>query len=176
MSALMRVLFSALAAAVAIASTGCGDGCRSLETADVTGGKVVYATGDGTRIETSRVDLWGSTRSAIELRGQLGSRPFRITIDHLASGETRTLAHDDSAALCLPVADRASPTCLLLEGTVETHTLRVDDCEGNENITLCGRTVDLVVHATSHDLGLDVAIDATVLMKTGWKESACGPD
>lgn len=176
MSAVRHILLAGLGVVAAFASSGCGDGCRSLETGRATGGKVSYTTGDGTHLETTGIDLWSSSGSAVELRGTLGERSFRLVLEHLASGETRALSHDASGTLCLPLADRASPTCLLLDGTVETRALRVDDCEGNENITLCGRTADLTIHATSHDLGLDVAIDVTVLEKTAWKKSACGPD
>jgi hypothetical protein len=160
----------------ALALQPCSGNCTEPTTQSAVSGEIRYVTGEGTTLSTTKVDLWGSSASKIDLRTSIGDRPLQILIDRLASGSTKNLAHDESAKACLSVQGGAPPACLLLDGSVEVRKLDKGDCKGNENITMCADDVDLTIHATSHDLGLSLAIDLDVVEATKWTPSTCGPD
>jgi hypothetical protein len=163
-----------------LAATGCEGNCQTVEqTGPGLSGTLIYATGDGARVEVPNIDRgsWIETTgpSSISLAGSFDdsfdrSRDYKVSVSALAIGSF-DLA--DRGALCMARQTGGPSICSPLAGTIDVRQLTRDCFVHQSGVGACAETIELTLHATSVWETTVMQIDAEMLTVGDWVESDC---
>lgn len=162
---------------------GCGNGqCRTVATdRDAVTGTATYQPPSTTTPFTMKsADVWDMGRSSLfldlDLRADIATRPTRVSIEGLSVGPTKTLDDATHAEACLVQKTDAAPTCLPLTGTVEVRKLDADCWTHESGISVCAENIDVTLHASSQQDGIDLHVDVDVVRTEHWTDTTCEAD